>query len=92
MSNYVKLAASTSDQFLGALAQTQENFLKTVSAYGEALASSVPVTSPAIFAELPTPQEITEANFAFATKVLKQQKEFSEKLIETFSPKAASAS
>ena len=92
MSNYVKLAANTSDQFLGALAQTQENYLKAISAYGEALASTVPATNPAIFGELPTPQETAEANFAFATKLLKQQKDFSEKLIDAFSPKAASAS
>jgi hypothetical protein len=90
MSNYVKLAASAGDQFLSAMAQNQESFLKAVSAYSTAVASSAPAVSAPAFAEFPTPQEISEANFAFATKLLKQQKEFSEKLLETFTPHAAS--
>ena len=90
MSNYVKLAASATDQYLSALAQTQENFLKQVSAYNSAFASATPAFSAPAFAELPTPQEVTEAHFAFATKLLKQQKDFSEKLLETFSAPQAS--
>jgi hypothetical protein len=34
-------------------------------------------------AELPTAQEVTEASFAFAQKLLKQQKSFAEKLLAT---------
>ena len=41
--------------------------------------------TPAFAADLPTPQEITEANFAFATKLLKQQKKFADKLFATSS-------
>jgi hypothetical protein len=41
----------------------------------------VPVAPiPAFATELPTPKEIVEANFTFAAKLLKQQKEFTEKL------------
>lgn len=91
MSNYVKLAAGATDQYLNALAQNQESFLKAVSAYNTAFTSAAPaMAAPAAFAELPTPQEITEANFAFATKLMKQQKDFSEKLLETFSAPHAS--
>ena len=90
MSNYVKLAAGATDQYLNALAQNQDSFLKTVSAYSAALTSAAPAISAPAFGELPTPQEMTEANFAFASKLIKQQKDFSEKLLESFSAPPAS--
>jgi hypothetical protein len=36
--------------------------------------------------ELPTMAEVTEANFAFANKFLKQQKKFAEKLFSISTP------
>ena len=42
-------------------------------------APAIPV--PAFAAELPTAKEVVEANFAFASKLLKQQKDFAEKLV-----------
>ena len=45
---------------------------------------SAPVaTPPPVFTapELPTAEEVTEATFAFAQKLLKQQKTFAEKLL-----------
>jgi hypothetical protein len=41
---------------------------------------------PDIAGELPTPKEVVEANFAFAAKLLKQQKDFTEKLVAATSP------
>jgi hypothetical protein len=81
MSEYVKLAAGAGDQFLNALAESQETFLKSVTAFSSwAPAQPVPpVAAPAFAAELPTPKEVVEANFAFASKLLKQQKEFTDK-------------
>ena len=80
MSDYVKRANGVADQYLAALAESQEQFLKTLTAFSswvpKAPAAAAPVT-----AELPTPKEVVEANFAFAAKLLKQQKDFSEKLI-----------
>ena len=46
-----------------------------------AMASAVP--APAFVADLPTPREITEVNFTFASKLLKQQKDFADKLFAT---------
>ena len=37
------------------------------------------MAAPAFAAELPTPKELVEANFAFASKLLNQQKDFTEK-------------
>ena len=81
MSEYVKLAAGAGDQFLNTLAESQETFLKSVTAFSSwAPAQPVqPVAAPAFAAELPTPKEVVEANFAFASKLLKQQKEFTDK-------------
>ena len=83
MSEYVKLAAGAGDQFLAALAESQETFLKSVTAVSSSWtpAAPAPVAAPAFAAELPTPKEVAEANFAFASKLLKQQKDFTEKFL-----------
>ena len=81
MSEYVKLATGAGDQFLAALAESQETFLKSLSAFSSSWTPvQAPVAAvPAFAAELPTPKEVVEANFAFASKLLKQQKEFTER-------------
>ena len=51
-----------------------------------------PVETPPAFADkFPTPQEVTEANFAFAQKLLKQQKSFAEKLLAASTAPSAAA-
>ena len=80
MSEYVKLATGAGDQFLATLAESQETFLKSVSALSSSWPPvQTPVPVPAFAAELPTPKEVVEANFAFASRLLKQQKEFTDK-------------
>jgi hypothetical protein len=86
MSEYVKLATGAGDQFLSALAESQETFLKSLTAFTSWAPAPQPVAAPAFAAELPTPKEVVEANFAFASKLLKQQKEFTEKFIAATSP------
>ena len=80
MSNYVKLSHETTDQYLAAIASGQEHFLKSIAPFTSWLQAS-PAVSAAAHSELPTMQEITEANFGFAQKLLKQQQEFTERLI-----------
>jgi hypothetical protein len=82
MSSYVKLATDAGDQYLAKLAELQEAFLKNAAAFTAQLPAVTPpaVEIPAAFtATFPTPQEVTEASFAFAQKLLKQQKIFAEK-------------
>ena len=80
MSEYVKLATGAGDQFLAALAESQETFLKSLSAAASSWPPAPqPVAAPAFAAELPSPKEVIEANFVFASKLLKQQKDFTEK-------------
>jgi hypothetical protein len=82
MSDYVKLAAGAGDQFLATLAESQETFLKSVATLSSSVPTPpAPVAAPAFAAELPTVKEVVEANFAFASKLLKQQKDFTEKFL-----------
>lgn len=88
MSNYVKLATDAGDQYLASLAEIQENFLKTTTALASRFTPATPIATPPAFAapELPTAQEVTEATFAFAQKLLKQQKSFVEKMLAASTP------
>ncbi len=82
MSSYAKLAADAGDQYLTALAQAQETFLKYATEFASRI--TVPAAPPPAFATaVPTPQEVTDAGFAFTQKLLKQQKDFTEKLLAT---------
>ena len=86
MSDYVKRVNGVADQYLTALAENQEQFLKTLATFSS-LAPKVPaVPVPDFAAGLPTPKEVIEANFAFAAKLLKQQKDFTEKLVAATTP------
>ena len=81
MSNFVKLATDAGDQYLAALADNQEQFLKYVKAFTTWTPMATPAMSTAPAEDfLPSPKEMYEANVAFTTKLFKQQKAFSEKL------------
>jgi hypothetical protein len=80
MSEYVKYATTAGDQYLASLSEMQEAFVKGMTPFNQ-MASTMPKPPTASWMpELPTMAEITEANFAFANKFLKQQKKFAEKL------------
>jgi hypothetical protein len=82
-SNYLKLATDAGDQLLSTLAEGQESFLKSLATLSTPMP---PPAIPAFATALPTIQEVTEANFAFAQKLLKQQKDFIEKLVAASTP------
>ena len=82
-SNYLKLATDAGDQFLSTLAEGQESFLKSLATLST---PTPPPAIPAFATALPTIQEVTEANFSFAQKLLKQQKDFIEKLVAASTP------
>jgi hypothetical protein len=84
MSNYVKLATDAADQYLAAVEESQEQFLKYVKTIAAWTPAVAPTPMPGLPPDyLPTPREISEANFAFAAKLLKQQQAFTEKLLAT---------
>lgn len=80
MSEYLKVANEAGEQMLAGIAEAQDNILKSMAPYTEWAATQTKMAPPAFSADLPTMQEITEANFAFAAKLLKQQKKFADKL------------
>jgi hypothetical protein len=90
MNDYVKIATEAGDQYLTALAETQEQFLKYLKAFATwtpaAAAAPLPMMPWFAKASLPSPSEIISANFAFAEKMLKQQQAFTEKLFATSAP------
>jgi hypothetical protein len=88
MSNYVKLATDAGDQYLASLAEMQENFLKATTAMAARFTPPTPVMMPPAFSapDMPTPAEVSEASFAFAQKLLKQQKSFAEKMLAASTP------
>jgi hypothetical protein len=90
MSNYVKLATEASDSYFAALTETQENFLKSIAAY-TAFLPVVPAANAHSYPDLPTVQELNEANFSFAQKFLRQQQEFVERFIAASAPPASAS-
>ena len=81
MSSYVKFAADAGEQYLAALAEAQQAILKSLEAFSARAAAAPAPAAGVVPGLVPTAQEITEAGFAFAQKLLKQQKEFAEKLL-----------
>jgi hypothetical protein len=86
MSDYVKLASGAADQYLTALAESQEQFLKTLTAFNSWMPKVASAPAQPFAVELPTAKEVVEANFAFASKLLKQQKDFADKLVAVSTP------
>lgn len=86
MSEYVKYATSAGDQYLASLAELQDSFLKSMTPFTQMTASMPKMPASNLMPELPTLAEITEANFSFASKMLKQQKKFTEKFFAVTTP------
>jgi hypothetical protein len=79
MSEYAKFATSAGDQFLASISEMQDAFLKSMTPFTQAAATMPKMPASGFMPEMPTMAEITEANFSFANKLLKQQKKFAEK-------------
>lgn len=86
MSEYVKYATSAGDQYLAAMSEMQDAYLKSIAPFSQVAATMPKMPAAPNMPELPTMAEVAEANFAFATKLLKQQKKFTEKFFATTSP------
>ena len=69
MSSYAKLVAEAGDQFL-----------KSMSTFAAMVPAVPSLPTPPFAVDLPTPKEVADANFAFAAKLLSQQKAFTDKL------------
>jgi hypothetical protein len=85
MSDYVKVASEAGDQLIASIAETQDSMLQAMAPYKEWAQTQSNMAPPAFSADMPTMHEITEAQYAFAAKLLKQQKKFTEKLFSAVS-------
>ena len=90
MSEYVKFATSAGDQYLAAVSEMQDSFLKSLAPLTQVASTMPKAPASDFFPEMPTPAEMAEANFTFASKFLKQQKKFSEKFFAAMSPQESS--
>ena len=90
MSNYGKVIAERTDQYFAAVDAAQQNFLKSFATFSASLPASSLSSQPAM-AGLPTVQEVVEATFAFAQKLLNQQQSFMQKLVATTPDEAPTA-
>jgi len=82
MSNYGKFIAETTDHYFAAMEAAQENVLKSVATFSASMPAS-PMSFRATLPGLPTVEEVSEASFAFAQKLLNQQQSFMQKLVAT---------
>jgi hypothetical protein len=64
----------------------QDTFLKSMTPITQMTSAMPKIPAPSFMPELPTMSEIAEANFAFATKFLKQQKKFADKFFSVTTP------
>jgi len=90
MSEYVKYATSAGDQYLSAVAEAQDSFLKSMTPVQQMVSMFPKMPTASFMPELPTFAEIAEANFEFASKFLKQQKKFADKFFAATTPPAES--
>jgi hypothetical protein len=88
MSEYAKLATNAGDQYLATLAEAQDTFLKSMEPFTQMTSAFPKMPASSLAPHMPTMAELAEANFAFASKLLKQQKKFAEKLFATTTPES----
>jgi hypothetical protein len=76
MSNYVEVAGRTGDQYLAALADSQERYLKFVAGWSKWMPKL-----PAVRKQSPTWSELAGAWFSFSEKLLAQQQAYCEQML-----------
>ena len=86
MTDYIAEANKATEQYLNALAKSQEEFVKAVEIFVKQIPAlpQSPVATP--LADLPSAGEVTTVTFDFAEKVLAQQRATTDKLISVLAP------
>lgn len=90
--SYVKLASEAGDKYISTLTEIQENFVKSQTESAERIKAVTAATAPAFDFPVPTASDVAEVSFAFAEKLLKQQKAFAQKLLASTAPAPATKS
>lgn len=92
MSNYSSIAAEAGDRYLELLAQGQDQFVEYIRSAREMM-PQVPAQfaahAPALPFDVPSVREVADAQFKFASKLLKQQEGFIRRFYSVAGPAAA---
>jgi hypothetical protein len=87
MSTTTSYVQTAQEQTLKSLRDGQTAIVDAVRAWAEAVERIVPPTPALPFSDqLPSPHEIVRANFDFAEKLLKTQREFAENIVSAAGP------
>jgi hypothetical protein len=88
MTDYIAEANKATEQYLTALAKTQDEFVKAVEAFVKQIPAlpESPVALPTPAVELPSAGEVTAVSFDFAEALLAQQRATTDKLIAVLTP------
>ena len=88
MTDYVAEANKATQQYLDALAKTQEEFVKAIETFMKQLPAlpQSPVTAPV--GDLPSAGEVSTVTFDFVEKILAQQRATTDRLISVLAPKS----
>lgn len=88
MTNYIAEANKATEQYLTALAKTQDEFVKAVETFMKQIPSMPQSTLAAPIADMPSAGEITTVTFDFAEKILAQHRATTDKLMSVLAPKS----
>jgi len=94
MSDYTEFVTKTQSDILNAVKSAQENNVKAMQSYGDAIAEFAARTNKSIVSEtkLPTPIEVIESAFGFTAQLVELQKNYYVKMAETFAAAQKKAS
>lgn len=85
MSEYTEFLNKTQEDILSAVKQAQENNVKAMTQFGDAIADYATkartFTAPTA---LPTPAEMISSSFGFAAQLVELQKQYYVRIAETF--------
>lgn len=94
MSDYTEFVTKTQTDILTAVKSAQENNVKAMQTFGEAIATFTHRANKSTGSEakLPTPTEVIESAFGFTAQLVELQKNYYVKMAETFAAAQKKAS
>lgn len=84
MTEYTEFFNKTQEQILSAVKQAQENNIKALTSFGDAMAEyATKARAMSTPATLPTPSEVIASTFGFTAQLVELQKNYYVKFAET---------
>ena len=85
MTDYTEFISKTQTDILNAVKQAQENNVKAIASFGDAVAEyATRAKSFSTDKKLPTPTDVIESAFGFTAQLIELQKNYYVKMAETF--------